>query len=396
MSATAICPRVLELLRFTESHNRHNEALARATGEHFNIFRVLRIGEREVTTHSPILAELLNRKGHHGQGAAFLRLFLARLEIRGFDENTATVKTEYYIGPVTENSGGRIDILVRDGKGETILIENKIYASDQQNQMKRYRGFDENAHLFYLTVRGDDPSNLSKEELDRIKCKCISYDKHILPWLKECRKDAACLPNVRETITQYIHLIEELANQSTTILMNKELIEEIIKSPESLHAFYTLRNAEVAVQDELIALVDTKLDDLAKAMDLERQGSLRELHEIWFTTRGLIRHNLKMGFAFERRNSYRDFWFGFVQIDLQQTCPIEAQLLSALEKQGFTPDKPTKYSPASAYLEEPYRNWTSEAFEKMKSPEFAEDLKAKLEILAKIARQLCPDEVISK
>ena len=42
--------------------------------------------------------------------------------------------------------------MVKDGKGATILIENKIGAGDQDNQMKRYREFDPKANLFYLTL----------------------------------------------------------------------------------------------------------------------------------------------------------------------------------------------------------------------------------------------------
>ena len=97
------------------------------------------------------LAELLNPNGRHGQGAAFLRLFLVQFGITGFDADTATLKMEYYVGPVTEKSGGRIDILINDRNGETILIENKIYAADQDNQMARYHEFRKKAHLFYLT-----------------------------------------------------------------------------------------------------------------------------------------------------------------------------------------------------------------------------------------------------
>ena len=62
----SLSPRSLELLRFTATQLRHADALNQATGEHFNIFQILRIGHLEVKTHSPILAELLNPKGRHG------------------------------------------------------------------------------------------------------------------------------------------------------------------------------------------------------------------------------------------------------------------------------------------------------------------------------------------
>src|SRR5437660_12720896 len=114
MSAESLSPDALELLRFTATQQRHADALAQATGEQFNIFQILRVGHLEVTTHSPILAELLNPKGRHGQGAAFLRLFLARFKIGGFDVERAKVNMEYHIGAITDKSGGRIDIVTKD------------------------------------------------------------------------------------------------------------------------------------------------------------------------------------------------------------------------------------------------------------------------------------------
>jgi hypothetical protein len=393
-----ISPRVLELLRFTETHQRHTEALAKATGEHFNIFQILGIGRLEVATHSPMLAEFLNPKGHHGQGAAFLRLFIEQFDIHNFEaeSDTATMKLEYHVGPVTEKSGGRIDIVVKDGKGGIILIENKIGAGDQDNQMKRYREFDPKAHLFYLTLDGREPSNLSEDELNQIQCRCISYAGEILGWLKECRKTAVCLPNVRETVSQYIHLIEELTNQSTTILMNEELIQEIVKSPESLRAFYTLRGAESAVQTELITRLDAKLDDLAKAIGVQREGPLRDLHikyaGFYFKTPSLEKNNLQIGCTFDK-GYYGDFCFGFAKQDHTKGCPIEAQILSAF-KESFPSQSqaPTAHWPAWAYWDEPYKYWRQEAFEAIRNGKFAEDLKAKIETLAKIARQVCPAE----
>jgi hypothetical protein len=398
MQDAILSPRTLELLRFTEAHQRHTDALARATGENFNIFQILGIGHHEVTTHSPMLAELLNPKGHHGQGAAFLRLFLTQFAILGFDaeSDAARVKLEHHVGPVTEKSGGRIDIVVKDGKGSSILIENKIGAGDQDKQIERYRGSDPKAHLFYLTLDGHEPSNISQEELKRIQCRCISYAGEILTWLKECRKTAACLPNVRETITQYIHLIEELTDQSTTLHMNAKLIEEITKSPESLRAFYTLRGAEFAVQTDLIARLDAELNDLAKAAGLQLLRTFGDLRwknaAFYFTMPGLEKRNLQIGCIFDK-GGYREFCFGFAKKDGSKPCPVEAQVLCAFEKAfPSQAQKPTPTWPAWAYWEEPYRDWGQDAFVAIQTGQFSKDLKDKLEILTKIANQVCPDE----
>jgi hypothetical protein len=393
-------PHVSELLRFTEVQQRHTDALAQATGEHFNIFQILGIGHLEVKTHSPILGELLNPKGRHGQGAAFLRLFLSKFKITDFDaeSETATIELEYYGGQVTEKSGGRIDIVVKDGKGSTILIENKIYAGDQENQMKRYRELYPKAHLFYLTLDRHKPSNLSEDELNRIQCERISYVEDILAWLNECRKEAACLPVVRETISQYIHLIKELTNRSSTTRMSTELIKAIVESKDSLAAFFTLCGELEPVRAALIARLDAQLDDIANVTGLKRDGPLRELHRpysgFYFTTPGLVKCNLQTGCTFDN-GYYGNFCYGFAKIDHQQGCPVEAQLLSAFAEQ-FPSEKPTPHWPAWAYWEDPYRFWRNEAFEAIRSGQFEENLKAKFEKLAKIARQVCPDAAITQ
>jgi hypothetical protein len=393
MSTSTIHPSIPNLLRFTETHQRHRAALARATGEHFNIFQVLRVGHLEVKTHSPILAELLSPKGRHGQGELFLNLFLKRFDVGDFDAKTATAIPEYHVGQVTEDSGGRIDIVIRDGRGTKILIENKIYAGDQPNQMTRYSNFDPKARLFYLTLFGGEPNNVSGEELKRIRCECISYAENILPWLMDCRKESACLPGVREMISQYIGLIEELTYQSTNLQMNQELIEEILRTPESLKAFYTLRDAEWTVHTELIARLDADLDDYSKVVGLEKDGPLRELNTKYgsfgFKSKDLSRNNLVISFHFES-GGYNDMCFGFAKINPDLPCPVAERLLVAFAE-NFPSGTPTLWWPAWSYFEEPYKYWRQEAFEGIRSGQFAGNVKAKLRILSLIAKGVCGD-----
>lgn len=395
MSTTSTSPRVLELLRFTETHRRHTEALARATGEHFNIFNVLSVGHLEVKTHSPILAELLNPMGSHGQGAAFLRLFLSHFKINDFSAESKRVTTmrEYYIGAVTNDSGGRIDIVVKDGEGSTIFIENKIYANDQDNQMERYWKFDKKAHLFYLTLDGRDPCNLSEVQRKGFKCECVSYGQHILAWLKDCLKESACVPGVRETISQYIHLIQELTNQSTTTIMNSELIKEVTRDKDSLAAFFALSTEYDAVLAGLVSRLDPELNKIANANQLTRQGKMEDLSRknagFYFTTPGLLECNLTLGCVFDSAN-YGNFCFGFCSMDPKKPCPVADGLFAAFSKE-FPREKPNVYWPAWAYWEEPYRWWKVDAFEGLRSGQFVGSLKNRIERLAAIARQVCPD-----
>jgi hypothetical protein len=388
---------ILELLSFTKAHNHYRDALNRATGEHFNIFKILGIGRYEVKTHSPILGELLNPEGRHGQGVVFLRLFLDHFGITDFDAESAKLDLEFPIGPVTPESGGRIDILIKDGKGKMILIENKIDAVDQPNQMKRYYNFarknTSQFYLFYLTLDGHEPSDLSEDDLDRIKCKRITYNGEILTWLNDCRKESACLPNVRETINQYIHLIEELTN----INMDKEIINKITESKESLHAFHTLYDALWLVRAELITRLDGYLNSLATKHKLERvdsklgkAGPLSNLQEkdaqFCFTTKGLRQHDLLISFGFDKGN-FADLYFGFRygKATDDHRCPVEKKLLDAFTGKFPDEDQPTPYFPASAWWKKYQR--CDDIFEAICSGDFEKDLDEKLGRLTEIANQ---------
>lgn len=123
-----------------------------ATGEDFNIFRILGLQTAEVRTHSAFLAELLNPAGSHGLGTVFLALLLQQLKIEISDIDPAAgvrVKVEEYIGFLTDDNrqGGRIDICLYPRNGPPIFIENKIYAGDQPFQLLRYHYHNKSAHL---------------------------------------------------------------------------------------------------------------------------------------------------------------------------------------------------------------------------------------------------------
>ena len=70
----------------------------------FNIFSILNVDRDEVHTHSAMLSELLNPKGSHGQGDAFLKLFLKDV-VHKEDLNTqaAEILTEFSIGSISED-----------------------------------------------------------------------------------------------------------------------------------------------------------------------------------------------------------------------------------------------------------------------------------------------------
>ncbi len=121
----------------------------RERGENFNIFNVLGVSTSEVKLHSAFIAELLNPFGDHGLSEKFLKFFIDEISNKSFGDinnrdftfdtlSIKEVKVEKNIGPIEGEHGGRIDICIEDNNGCYVIIENKIYAGDQDSQMKRY------------------------------------------------------------------------------------------------------------------------------------------------------------------------------------------------------------------------------------------------------------------
>jgi len=240
---------------------KHKE-VAKITGENFNIFNVLQLHASEVKTHSALLADLLSAKGSHGQGDLFLRLFIEEMDkenIANFAMEKSEAFLEKHIGPLNEErtEGGRIDILIEDVNKKRIIIENKIYAGDQKNQLLRYYNFDKTASLFYLTLSGNPPSDAStgKGSIRAEDFKCISYEFDILRWLRKCKKETVSLPVIRETLTQYINLIEQLTNQATGEKMHKE-IRDLIRS-----STLNILDAIILCAGELQSIIDETRKD---------------------------------------------------------------------------------------------------------------------------------------
>ena len=203
-------------------------------GENYNLFSILRIEGSELK-HSALIANLLDPKGSHGCGDAFLRAFF-EIALKGtaypFESSTPPHSyTEYYTGPIVGDTGGRIDILVKSSR-YGLIIENKIYAGDQDKQLTRYENYGKKTLgagkylLAYLTLYGYDASkeSTSTKSAEEVAYLRLSYAEDILRWLEQCVRLADNKPLVRESLNQYIRTIKQLTYQD----MNQENIQKII------------------------------------------------------------------------------------------------------------------------------------------------------------------------
>uniref|UniRef100_UPI0026308851 PDDEXK-like family protein n=1 Tax=uncultured Campylobacter sp. TaxID=218934 RepID=UPI0026308851 len=215
----------------------------------YNLFLALFDASDEVRLHSRFICSLLDPNSPHYQKELFLELFIKAcgLEDFGLNSQIAKVYKEY------EN----IDIYITDGT-KHIILENKIYAGDQEAQIKRYiktiqqeNGNEAEIYVLFLSPQGREPTGysldglkikdgrISNEKGDGIaKFKAISYDKEITAWLDLCLEETGNLTNLSAVISQYKNVIEKIygkykgvqmdANEiSKIILENYDIVEEI-------------------------------------------------------------------------------------------------------------------------------------------------------------------------
>lgn len=219
--------------------NQKNTQLLEATGQRYNIFNILGLSSNETRLHSAFLANLLDPHGTHGLKAKPLDAFLKIIGATHLDSSTASVEIEKHVGPVTDSQGGRIDIFISDKNRNSIIIENKIYAGDQRNQLLRYYNFAKSGckefQIRYLTLDGAAPSKSSTGN-EQIAYSLLSYKEDILKWIEECSMLAAKHPLLRETINQYSNLINQLTNNDMNAQSKEEILEVVTSSKSNVEA----------------------------------------------------------------------------------------------------------------------------------------------------------------
>lgn len=230
-----------QLLSHVLTINKNYDMIAEATGDYYNLFEILKIETNEVK-HSAFIADLLDINGYHSQGDKFLRIFinvlrkLNKLPLAFPEFNYSCVKTEIekFIGYTTYLEGGRIDILISD-YSTAIVIENKIYAADQHNQLIRYDTYArkyKDYKILYLNLEGKAAEN-QDYDIEYIN---ITYREVIIPWLEECIKECVAKPKIRESIAQYIQTIKYLSGMSTNDEKKVEIGKLIASSEEFIRA----------------------------------------------------------------------------------------------------------------------------------------------------------------
>ncbi len=274
--------------------------LKKYQSEVFNIFSVV-VGRSE-TSHSAFIAELLNPKGTHGYKSQFLFFFLEGVKYpHKTDLDNFEVKPEYDIrnggdGDRTKNSEvdkkGRIDIFIHN-QNECIVIENKIDANDQPEQLYRYHKFCgekyKNYKLFYLTPRGKNATEDSTRGELQVgeHYFCISYEEHIKAWLSRCIDIIPVDDKLKDIVKQYIDFLEdEIVNSVENAQKAKRWIAENIdtawKHKDDIFALKIFKHVKWHTVDDFFRELSGQLNltcpdmsaEITKATHKKRGGQL--------------------------------------------------------------------------------------------------------------------------
>lgn len=235
-------------------------------GERFNIFSILRVHRNEAETHSRFLHELLTPQGRHGEGSAFLHLFLEGvLGLQAAGEGRYRISREL---PTAENR--RVDIVI-ESPDIIVGIELKIDAADQPAQLHDYyrelqrrAGNEKHILLAYLTLDGKSPSAISLQELSKEKVVCLSFAEDVSHWLEGCINKIEHKPILTHAIQQYRQLIHNLTGKggSMSDLVAGELSSDMERFKEALEVEKSLPKAKASVQEifwqELRAALEAK------------------------------------------------------------------------------------------------------------------------------------------
>ena len=235
--------------------------------EPFNVFSVLRSPSDEVNLHSRFLAALFDYQSPQEVERTNLKEFLRSVaKVENFDLSAVSVEREQH----------NIDILIRNANSrQAVVIENKIWAGDQPQQLQRYhdelkhQGYpSDRIHLRYLTPFGHDPTKDSRGNLDHNKIKNIAYkDRIFQDWLRSCQQRAYDQPSLRESVGQYLHVVQKLTGTDMREAQLKELAA-LCEKDENLVLAYDIKRVFDKLYVQLILKLLDEIEEISKIKGL--------------------------------------------------------------------------------------------------------------------------------
>ena len=350
---------------------------AQKRGDNFNPFVVCKVKADEMR-HSGIIACLLDPRESHGQKDNFLKLFLDKIKgddhfYDDFNTKSTKVFTEYSVGEM-----GRIDILLKSGR-KSIVIENKLYAQDQYEQLIRYDSFLSKSasehRILYLTLDGKDAEKYSAGD---IKYTSISYRDDIINWLESCADACSDTPNINVFIKQYIFHLKTILNLPIMTDDTKQKYLDLLTSEENLEEISVIYSLKDDVYKHLLHKLVDKLQREIKGYEIEVPDNFYEPKQYVGL---LFKFNTEVGdFSIELQAEHEywsDFIIGYPNNYIKASKPIDMSKLDCLRYYN-----PGDWKLGFEELDGEYHNWgIKELRDMIYKDDFVKYLQAKLDIL---------------
>jgi len=288
-----------------------------------NLLKLLFAVHDEVRLHTPVLGWLLDPKGDHGLGATPLTRFLSILEIDTDGAEHARIWRERSFA-----EHGRVDLMV-ELPDCCIVIENKLYAADQEAQLWRYQKvLDVQAalpltpYLFYLTPDGCEPSSVSisapvdSEEtgiLEAGSYQCISYQNEIHTWLSALFEEVPEKSRTHHILTQYHEVLMEVIGMHSREEAIKELessglMDHIAKNQGDISALAKLARSvfflHAKLLEELIETIHEVLINEPRLESVRPPDRWKELD--WAIYEGWAKDRAPSGYRFYHITGVQD------------------------------------------------------------------------------------------
>jgi PD-(D/E)XK nuclease superfamily len=224
----------------------------------FNVFRY--VGRNEPLL-SDIIRDLLDPRGIHGQGPTFLNRFLGLLRLAP-TAGPAEVRVEReVVTRQADNSGRKIDIVVRLGNRLAVGIENKPWAGDQPGWVKDYSDHlsrtSDNYVLVFLAREGREPETdedkRGAHELEEQgRFATLSYKVGFTKWLRQCEElcRAERVRRFLRDFMDYAHTLEVYTMASEQ--ERKVVVGHLYQYPEDLATAYVVEEAVPDVRRRVV------------------------------------------------------------------------------------------------------------------------------------------------
>lgn len=224
-------------------------------GLDYNVFTLMDIERREEETHEYMIYSILNYRNSNYR-KEFIEQFLISMGIpKSFLCEQWTVEREHY----TEKHG-RLDLFFKPTghSKQCVVVELKVDAGDQKQQIKRYEEYVRSCHLdeywiIYLTLDGKRPSEQSCSGMVKPKrLLCRSYGHHVVSWLEDCIH--ICQRDCVDAgfIHQYKLLLDKLTKEEKGENAMEKEIAGLIKNSKDLRACLEIEQALPVIKGQIL------------------------------------------------------------------------------------------------------------------------------------------------